>query len=90
MVYVERACSVNLRYLDERGGARQLNASGPLSELLQHEMDHLDGILAVDRAIDRDSLCTRDEWERRWRGLSSGAQQAGYAGAGTPAPSRRK
>ena len=90
MVHLERACTVSLRYLDEGGGARQLNASGPLSELLQHEMDHLDGILAVDRAIDRNSLCTREEWDRRWRGLSSGAQQAGYAGAGTPAASRGK
>ena len=90
MVYLERAYSINLRYLDEGGGARHLNASGPLSELLQHEMDHLDGILAVDRSIDRDSFCTREEWERRWRRLSSGAQRAGYAGAGAPAASRGK
>jgi len=37
------------------------------SELLQHEIDHLDGILAVDRALDRESLCTREEYVRRYR-----------------------
>lgn len=39
--------------------------AGALSELLQHEMDHLDGVLAVDRALDRDSFATREEWERQ-------------------------
>ena len=50
---------------------RALEASGALSELLQHEMDHLDGVLAVDRAIDRASLCTRAEWERRYRNAAT-------------------
>ena len=44
-----------------------LEAEGALSELLQHEMDHLDGVLAVDRAIDRNSFATRAEYERRYR-----------------------
>jgi peptide deformylase len=67
LVYLERAQSVSIRYQDEHGAARRLEASGPLSELLQHEIDHLDGILAIDRAIDRNSLCTREEYERRFR-----------------------
>jgi len=33
---------------------------------LQHEIDHLNGILAIDRAIDRNSLCTREEYIRRF------------------------
>jgi peptide deformylase len=66
MVWVERSVSVTVRYQDENGGSRTLEASGPLSELLQHEMDHLDGILAVDRAIDRNSLATREEYLRRF------------------------
>ena len=65
LVYLERSKTVRLRYLDEHGASRRLEASGALSELLQHEMDHLDGILAVDRAIDRHSLCTRKEFDRR-------------------------
>jgi peptide deformylase len=34
---------------------------GDLSELLQHEYDHLDGILAVSRAIDKHSLALRSQ-----------------------------
>jgi peptide deformylase len=67
LVWLERSETVAVRYQDEQGRAGQLRASGALSELLQHEIDHLDGILAVDRAIDRNSLCTREEYERRYR-----------------------
>ncbi len=67
MVQVERACAVRIRYEAEREESVTLAASGAFSELLQHEMDHLDGILAIDRAIDRNSFCTREEWERRHR-----------------------
>ena len=68
MVRLRRHRSVSLRWTTPDGGAEQLEARDALSELIQHEMDHLDGILAVDRAIDRDSLCTREEWIRAGRG----------------------
>ena len=32
------------------------------SELLQHEIDHLDGVLAIDRALDRDSIILRETY----------------------------
>ncbi|HWC00812.1 MAG TPA: peptide deformylase [Bryobacteraceae bacterium] len=67
LVHLERSVTVGVRYLDENGAERQIEASGALSELLQHEMDHLDGILAIDRALDRNSLATREEWEQRYR-----------------------
>jgi peptide deformylase len=66
MVYLERAQSVVVRYQDERGEPQIIEASGAFSELLQHELDHLDGVLAVDRAIDRNSFCTREEYLRRF------------------------
>jgi peptide deformylase len=66
LVHLERSQSVRVRYLDEHGKTRLVEAAGPLSELLQHEIDHLDGILAIDRAIDRNSLCTREEYMRRF------------------------
>ena len=66
MVYLERSVSVTLEF-ESADGVASLPAAGALSELLQHEMDHLDGVLAVDRAIDRESLCTREEWQRRYR-----------------------
>ena len=65
LVHVERSASVALRYLDPDGMPNTLRASGALSELLQHEMDHLDGVLAIDRAIDRNSFRTKAEHERQ-------------------------
>jgi peptide deformylase len=67
MVWLERSRSVRVTYTDEAGKTISLEAVGPLSELLQHEMDHLDGILAVDHAIGSLGLCTREEWERQGR-----------------------
>ncbi|MBK9166880.1 MAG: peptide deformylase [Bryobacterales bacterium] len=65
LVYVERSCAVRVRYQDLCGASHVLEAENDLSELLQHEMDHLDGILTIDRAIDRNSFCTREEWLRQ-------------------------
>jgi peptide deformylase len=38
-----------------------MGLEGNLSELLQHEIDHLDGILAVQRAIDDKSFALRSQ-----------------------------
>jgi len=70
MVRVSRSARVRVSYLDEDGSARRVEADGGLSELLQHEIDHLDGILAIDRAISPQALCSRAEWERRHRGAA--------------------
>ena len=64
LVRVERTRSLSLEYVDELGKAqewRKLDQAA--AELLQHELDHLDGILAVDRAIDRESLVLRATYE---------------------------
>ncbi len=66
LVWVERAVSLHVRSQDLSGNWNMLEATGPFSELLQHELDHLDGILAVDRAVDKTGLCTRAEYERRY------------------------
>ena len=66
LVYLERSQTVRVRYEDDQGKVRRVEAEGALSELLQHEIDHLDGILAVDRALDRSSLSTREEYVRRF------------------------
>jgi peptide deformylase len=73
LVHVERAVTVQIRYEGEDGAARRIEASGGLAELLQHEMDHLDGILAVDRAVDKYSLRTREEHERQSRSAPAAA-----------------
>jgi peptide deformylase len=64
LIYLERSVAVGIRYHDEHLQPHALEAQGALSELLQHEMDHQDGVLAIDRALDCESYCTREEYER--------------------------
>ncbi len=64
LVWLERSYALRLRYTDELAAPRVAEAAGALSELIQHEMDHLDGILAVDRAIGPNGLATREQWVR--------------------------
>jgi peptide deformylase len=67
---------IEVRYQDQTGAEHSLRAEGDLSELLQHEIDHLDGVLALDRIADLNSMCVREEFERRHRGASPYAQPA--------------
>src|SRR6266568_3916138 len=69
---VERHREITVRYQDLRGEWQEVQAGVErnLSELLQHEIDHLDGILAVDRIIDIKTMCTREEFEKRYRASS--------------------
>src|ERR1700674_2046200 len=45
---VERPAAIRLRYLDHENEIRELEAKGLLATCLQHEIDHLDGVLFVD------------------------------------------
>src|SRR4030088_2305387 len=69
---VERHREIAIRYQDLGAQWHELRAGDDrsLSELLQHEIDHLDGILAVDRITDIRTLCTREEFEKRYRDAS--------------------
>jgi peptide deformylase len=69
---VERNREITVRYQDLHGKWHQIQAGEGrnLSELLQHEIDHLDGILAVDRITDIRTMCTREEFEKRYRAHS--------------------
>ena len=66
---VERHREIVVRYQDLSGQRCEVRAGEErnLSELLQHEIDHLDGILAVDRITDMKTMCTREEFEKRYR-----------------------
>ncbi len=46
---VERPARVKVRYLDREGATRQIEGEGLLAVCLQHEIDHIDGVLFVDR-----------------------------------------
>jgi peptide deformylase len=45
---VKRPAEIRLRYLDEQNEIREIEAKGLLSTCIQHEMDHLEGVLFVD------------------------------------------
>lgn len=64
LVKVDRSYEINVEYQDTDGHRRSLKAEGGLSELLQHEIDHLNGILAIDRAIDTRHIVLRSEHEK--------------------------
>lgn len=64
---VSRHVWVDVEYQDTTGAFHRVRATGDLSELLQHEIDHLDGVLALDRMTDIRTMCTREEFERRFR-----------------------
>ncbi|HEX8620163.1 MAG TPA: peptide deformylase [Thermoanaerobaculia bacterium] len=64
LVRVRRHASLSLSFVDEQGRAHEWRDVEPaVAELLQHEIDHLDGVLAVDRALDRDALVMRRAYE---------------------------
>ena len=69
---VERNRRISVRYQNLDAETLEFEAGDErnLSELLQHEIDHLDGILAIDRVVDRKTICTREEFEKRYRDAS--------------------
>lgn len=64
LVRVVRAWRIRVKYTDLRGATHEIDLEGDRAELLQHEIDHLDGVLAVDRAFGSDPFCLREEWNR--------------------------
>ncbi len=64
---VERPAHVVMRFEDATGARRQVEAEGLLSACLQHELDHLDGILFVDHlsALKRNMILRRLAKEMR-------------------------
>jgi peptide deformylase len=80
---VERHREIAVRYQDLRGEWHEVQAGQErnLSELLQHEIDHLEGILAVDRITDIRTMCTREEFEKRHRAHSPYAAATQESGA---------
>lgn len=56
LVKVKRHRAATITYLDENWEEQELNLEDDLSELLQHEYDHLEGILCTMRAVDEKSF----------------------------------
>jgi peptide deformylase len=68
-VDVERPVHVRVRALDEEGETRLVEASGLEARVIQHEIDHLNGVLILDRT-------TRDERKRALRELREANERA--------------
>ena len=66
-VLVDRLWNIKIDYSDLKGNKQTLEAQGELSELFQHEIDHLDGVLATDRMKNKKAVMMRSEWEKRFR-----------------------
>jgi peptide deformylase len=47
---VKRHHSVQVKFIDEGGKSKHISAKGLLARVIQHEIDHLDGILFIDKA----------------------------------------
>lgn len=65
---VRRSVSVTVKYLDERGKPHTLALSGLNAKVMQHETDHLNGILIADKM---ESEVSAEELTKRRRGKSS-------------------
>jgi peptide deformylase len=66
---VARAHRIRVRYQTLKGEWKEVDLEGDRAELLQHEIDHLDGVLAVDRPHGLDPFCLREEWNRHYAHL---------------------
>ncbi|GAC1438085.1 MAG: peptide deformylase [Solirubrobacteraceae bacterium] len=64
-VDVERPLHVRVRALDEHGAALTIEAAGLEARVIQHEMDHLDGVLILDRT-------TREQKREAMRAMREG------------------
>jgi peptide deformylase len=69
---VSRAAKIRLRYLDHENEIREIDADGLLATCLQHEIDHLDGVLFVDHisALKRGMILRKLQKAKRSRALA--------------------
>ncbi len=63
---VPRAASVRVQALDRRGKRLEATLEGFPARVVQHETDHLDGVLFIDRMNGFESLTYLDEYSRFW------------------------
>ncbi len=72
---VPRSPTVRVNCLDETGARRVIEASGWYARILQHEIDHLQGTLYIDRMLSR-TFCSLDLHSRLWKTKSTAEVKA--------------
>jgi peptide deformylase len=65
---VKRSRAITVEYLDQDGASRTIEASGWYARILQHEIDHLQGSLYIDRMEPR-SFTTLENLNRHWKDI---------------------
>src|SRR4051795_1814101 len=65
---VPRARQITVRAYDRKGKRIEVRASGFTARVIQHETDHLDGVLFFDRMKSFETLAFLDEFSRYWSG----------------------
>jgi peptide deformylase len=63
---VSRAHEIRLRAYDRKGERIEVRAHGFSARVIQHETDHLDGVLFLDRMKSFETLTFLDEYSRHW------------------------
>ena len=63
---IKRSTSIDVDYRDENGDPKREKFEGYFSELLQHEIDHLDGRLFIDLIEDPKTITMVEEWDRSY------------------------
>lgn len=53
---VERCKKINCVYLDPQGNKKKISAEKMLARVIQHEIDHLDGVLFIDKIVQKKSV----------------------------------
>ncbi len=62
--FVERPKRIKVTYMDRNGNPQEMLAEGFLATVLQHELDHLNGVLYIDRVQDSKLLSYQEEFEQ--------------------------
>jgi len=63
---VTRPNRITVRALDRRGNKVEFDLEGYPARVAQHEIDHLDGVLFIDRMKSFETLCFLDEYSKYW------------------------
>lgn len=72
---VERNIAVKVEYLDENGKTQELTAEGFLAVAVQHELDHLDGVIFIDHLSDlRRKMLLKKHEKRLKKALEEGQE----------------
>jgi peptide deformylase len=66
LVRVTRAYRIRIGFQNLQGERQKMEFEGELAALIQHEIDHLDGVLIVDRPSGLDPFCLHKEWSKHY------------------------